>query len=133
MKITNFQPKNTKIPNNLVDSTKASYYNKFCNRERRTPLKKIIIQKRQGEWMHSLEELRKSAGLSQLELSKLFDVSDRTIFRYEQDSTNISNDLLNKYMKAFNINYDDIFLGKKYDFYVLKQKIISSNLMDKAK
>lgn len=96
-------------------------------------MKKIIIQKRQGEWMHSLEELRKSAGLSQLELSKLFDVSDRTIFRYEQDSTNISNDLLNKYMKAFNINYDDIFLGKKYDFYVLKQKIISSNLMDKAK
>ena len=41
--------------------------------------------------MKSLEQLRKGVGLSQLELATLFKVSDRTIYNYERDSTNIPN------------------------------------------
>ncbi|GKQ42951.1 helix-turn-helix transcriptional regulator [Companilactobacillus sp. RD055328] len=78
--------------------------------------------------MRSLEELRKSSGLSQVELAEMLNVSDRTIYKYENDSTNIPNKLLDKYMKAFEIKYDDIFLGDKYDYYVLKQNELKRNL-----
>lgn len=81
--------------------------------------------------MKSLEQLRKGVGLSQLELATLFKVSDRTIYNYERDSTNIPNSLLDKYMIAFDIEYDDIFLGKKYDFIVQQQGLVYKRLRDK--
>ncbi len=36
----------------------------------------------------------------------------------EKDSTNIKDSLLSKYMSAFNVKYDDIFLGNEYENFV---------------
>lgn len=61
--------------------------------------------------MKTLKELRTDYGLTQEELGDLFSVSSRTIQNMEKDSTNIKDSLLSKYMRAFNVKYDDIFLG----------------------
>ncbi|NQD97718.1 helix-turn-helix transcriptional regulator [Staphylococcus xylosus] len=72
--------------------------------------------------MNTLKELRVSYGLTQEELANLFKVSPRTIQNMEKDSTNIKDSLLSKYMKAFNVKYDEIFLGNEYEIFVLNQK-----------
>lgn len=40
----------------------------------------------------------------------------------EKDSTNIKDSLLSKYMKAFNVKYDEIFLGNEYENFVLTER-----------
>ncbi|HDV6095037.1 TPA: helix-turn-helix transcriptional regulator, partial [Staphylococcus pseudintermedius] len=76
----------------------------------------------------TLKELRTDYGLTQEELGDLFSVSSRTIQNMEKDSTNIKDSLLSKYMRAFNVKYDDIFLGNEYENFVFmnnkKQSII---------
>lgn len=72
--------------------------------------------------MNTLKELRVSYDLTQEELANLFKVSPRTIQNMEKDSTNIKDSLLSKYMKAFNVKYDEIFLGNEYEIFVLNQK-----------
>lgn len=72
--------------------------------------------------MNTLKELRVSYGLTQEELANLFKVSPRTIQNMEKDSTNIKDSLLSKYIKAFNVKYDEIFLGNEYENFVLPQK-----------
>ncbi|MBN6095394.1 helix-turn-helix transcriptional regulator [Staphylococcus saprophyticus] len=72
--------------------------------------------------MNTLKELRVSYGLTQEELANLFKVSPRTIQNMEKDSTNIKDSLLSKYIKAFNVKYDEIFLGNEYENFVLTQK-----------
>ncbi|MBG3873563.1 helix-turn-helix transcriptional regulator [Staphylococcus sp. mip270_02] len=72
--------------------------------------------------MNTLKELRVSYNLTQEELADLFKVSPRTIQNMEKDSTNIKDSLLSKYMKAFNVKYDEIFLGDEYEIFVLMQK-----------
>lgn len=72
--------------------------------------------------MKTLEDLRKGSGLTQIELANLFGVSSRTIQNYETDSSNIRDNILSKYMKAFNVNYDDIFLGTEYEIFEFKQE-----------
>ncbi|MTV23048.1 MULTISPECIES: helix-turn-helix transcriptional regulator [Staphylococcus] len=78
--------------------------------------------------MKTLKELRTDYGLTQEELGDLFSVSSRTIQNMEKDSTNIKDSLLSKYMSAFNVKYDDIFLGNEYENFVFmnnkKQSII---------
>ncbi|EGQ1599300.1 helix-turn-helix transcriptional regulator [Staphylococcus pseudintermedius] len=78
--------------------------------------------------MKTLKELRTDYGLTQEELGDLFSVSSRTIQNMEKDSTNIKDSLLSKYMRAFNVKYDDIFLGNEYENFVFmnnkKQSII---------
>ncbi|WP_323694128.1 helix-turn-helix transcriptional regulator [Staphylococcus pseudintermedius] len=78
--------------------------------------------------MKTLKELRTDYGLTQEELRDLFSVSSRTIQNMEKDSTNIKDSLLSKYMRAFNVKYDDIFLGNEYENFVFmnnkKQSII---------
>lgn len=70
--------------------------------------------------MKTLKELRTDYGLTQKELGDLFKVSSRTIQNMEKDSTNIKDSLLSKYMSAFNVKYDDIFLGNEYENFVLR-------------
>ncbi len=70
--------------------------------------------------MKTLRELRTALGLTQKELSDYFNVSDRTIYQIEKESSNIKDSLLKKYMLAFNIDYDDIFLGTEYEIFVFE-------------
>lgn len=72
--------------------------------------------------MKTLRELRNEAGLTQEELAKLFNVSSRTIQNMEKDSSNIKDSLLSKYMDAFSVKYDDIFLGTEYENFVFKER-----------
>lgn len=84
--------------------------------------------------METLEDLRKGHGLTQGELAGLFGVSDRTIYNLEKDSSNIRDSLLQKYMAAFEVSYDEIFLGTEYEKNVFEEKRmhkIVSNLKDK--
>ncbi|HEM3628864.1 helix-turn-helix transcriptional regulator [Streptococcus suis] len=66
----------------------------------------------------TLEAMRINKGLTQAELAKEFDVSAQTIMRLEKDSSDIGYQLLKKYMSFFNVKFDDIFLGKKYENFV---------------
>lgn len=68
--------------------------------------------------MKTLKELRVEYGLTQEELADLFKVTSRTIQNMEKDSSNIKDSLLKKYMDAFAVKYDDIFLGNEYENFV---------------
>lgn len=86
--------------------------------------------------MKTLKELRTDYGLTQEELGDLFNVSSRTIQNMEKDSTNIKDSLLSKYMSAFNVKYDDIFLGDEYENFVFmnnKKKSIILAFKEKQK
>ncbi|WP_426458460.1 helix-turn-helix transcriptional regulator [Staphylococcus nepalensis] len=72
--------------------------------------------------MRTLKELRIANGLTQIELAQLFKVSSRTIQNMEKDSSNIKDSLLSKYLAAFQVSYDDIFLGNEYENFVLREK-----------
>lgn len=72
--------------------------------------------------MKTLKELRMEYGLTQHELSNLFGVTSRTIQNMEKDSSNIKDSLLKKYMDAFGVGYDDIFLGNEYEIFVHREK-----------
>lgn len=74
------------------------------------------------EEQKTLKELREQYGISQEKLAKAFDVSPSTIYNHEKDSSKISDPLLKKYMYAFGMKYDDIFLGSKYDVFVFENK-----------
>lgn len=88
----------------------------------------ILVLPKGGDNIKTLKELRTDYGLTQEELGDLFSVSSRTIQNMEKDSTNIKDSLLSKYMSAFNVKYDDIFLGNEYENFVFmnnkKQSII---------
>lgn len=84
--------------------------------------------------MYTLKDLRNISGLKQDELAEMFGVSTRTIQNMEKDSSNIKDNLVQKYLAAFDISYDDIFLGNKYEknvFYKNKRKAIIYNLDQK--
>lgn len=72
--------------------------------------------------MKTLRELRVEYGMTQEELANLFDVSPRTIQNMEKNSSNIKDSLLTKYIEAFNVKYDDIFLGNEYEKIVFLRK-----------
>lgn len=78
----------------------------------------IIVLSKGGDIMQTLKELRISSGLTQGELAKLFGVTPRTIQNMEKDSSNIKDSLLKKYIDAFGISYDNIFLGNEYENFV---------------
>ncbi|MCZ0717863.1 helix-turn-helix domain-containing protein [Aerococcus kribbianus] len=77
----------------------------------------------------TLKQLRKSKDITQSELADVFNVSVSTIANYEMDSSNIKDSLLKKYMDSFNVTYDQIFLGNKYEIFEFeceeKSKILS--------
>lgn len=72
--------------------------------------------------MITLKQLRQSRGISAKELSDAFDVDAQTIYNNEKDSSNIKDSLLSKYLYAFDVNYDDIFLGDKYEIFVFEKE-----------
>lgn len=78
--------------------------------------------------MKTLKELRMEYGLTQEELADLFGITSRTVQNLEKDSSNIKDHILKKYMDAFSVKYDDIFLGNQYENFVFmnnkKEKII---------
>lgn len=69
-----------------------------------------------------LHELRESVGLTQKEFAEIIGISDKTLWNYEQDSSNIPNRVLSTILNLFEISYDDIFLGRKYDLIVERRK-----------
>ncbi len=96
----------------------------------------ILVLLKGGDNMKTLKELRTDYGLTQEELGDLFSVSSRTIQNMEKDSTNIKDSLLSKYMSAFNVKYDDIFLGNEYENFVFmndKKKSIILAFKEKQK
>lgn len=66
----------------------------------------------------TLEAMRVSGGLTQKQLADEFGISSQTIAKFENDSSDIGVALLKKYMTKFNVRFDDIFLGKKYENFV---------------
>lgn len=70
----------------------------------------------------TLNELRESAGFNQAELADILEVSPKTLWLYEQDSTNIPDELIKKYMYLFDVPYEDIFFGSKYEKFVHMKK-----------
>ncbi|TLQ07083.1 helix-turn-helix transcriptional regulator [Marinilactibacillus psychrotolerans] len=72
--------------------------------------------------MKTLKQLRLSVGISQSELAAMFGVSSKTIQNMEKDSSNIKDSLLSKYLKAFEIGYDEIFLGKEYEIFEFEKR-----------
>lgn len=78
----------------------------------------IRLESRWLSLQWTLEAMRVTKGLTQTELAEKFGVSSQTIARLEKDSSDIGYQLLNKYLKFFNVKFDDIFLGKKYENFV---------------
>lgn len=73
----------------------------------------------------TLHELRTSAGLNQAELADILEVSPKTLWYYEQNSSNIPDELIQKYMYVFDVPYEDIFFGDKYEKLVqIKNKVL---------
>ncbi|MEK4500165.1 helix-turn-helix transcriptional regulator [Bacillus sp. FSL R12-0069] len=70
----------------------------------------------------TLNELRESAGFNQAELADILEVSPKTLWLYEQDSTNIPDELIKKYMYLFDVPYENIFFGSKYEKFVQMKK-----------
>lgn len=74
----------------------------------------------------TLHELRTSAGLNQSELADILEVSPKTLWYYEQNSSNIPDELIQKYMYVFDVPYEDIFFGDKYEKLVqIKNKVLA--------
>lgn len=76
----------------------------------------------------TLGELRDSAGYTQTEFAHIMHVSPKTLWLYEQDSTNLPDDLTKKYMYIFNIPYENIFFGPKYEKFVLVRETIDKRI-----
>lgn len=66
----------------------------------------------------TLEALRVNSNLTQVQLAEEFGVSSQTIARLEKDSSDIGYRLLKRYMDKFNVSFDQIFLGNKYENFV---------------
>ncbi|MGM9925207.1 MAG: helix-turn-helix transcriptional regulator [Bacillus sp. (in: firmicutes)] len=74
----------------------------------------------------TLNELREGAGLNQTQLAEILGISSKTLWSYEQDSSNLPDELIKKYMFLFEIPYDDIFFGNKYEKFVLVQERVKA-------
>ncbi|MFS0594199.1 helix-turn-helix transcriptional regulator [Cytobacillus horneckiae] len=77
----------------------------------------------------TISELRERTGYSQAKFAQeIMHVSPKTLWLYEQDSTNLPDDLVKKYMYLFNIAYEDIFFGPKYEKIVLVRSEIEKRI-----
>lgn len=72
----------------------------------------------------TLNELRESAGFNQNELADILEISPKTLWLYEQDSSNIPDELIKKYMYLFDVPYEDIFFGSKYEKFVQVKRMV---------
>ncbi|MCM3567886.1 helix-turn-helix transcriptional regulator [Neobacillus mesonae] len=77
----------------------------------------------------TISELRERTGYNQAQFAKeIMHVSPKTLWLYEQDSSNLPDDLIKKYMYLFNVTYEEIFFGPKYDRIVLVRKEIEKRI-----
>lgn len=78
----------------------------------------------------TLESARKNAGLSAKEASEMAEVHSGTLYKYENDSSNIPLSLLEKLSVIYQVPKDNIFLGRKYDLIrtisIKREKMMSS-------
>ncbi|MGF2943241.1 helix-turn-helix transcriptional regulator [Enterococcus xiangfangensis] len=72
--------------------------------------------------MKTLKNIREEYGITQEELADAFGVTSRTIQNMEKDSSNIKDSLLKKYIQAFDLKYDEIFLGSEYEIFEFQKK-----------
>lgn len=63
---------------------------------------------------YTLRALRERAGYTQKEVAKEIGVSENTIRNLERDSTHIKDLYTKSFMKLYDVDYDDIFLGKEH-------------------
>ena len=98
--------------------TKRLYFDTVCKLADALDVSLDDFRKGWGVLQWTLEAMRINKGLTQLELAEKFEVSSQTIARLEKDSSDIGYQLLKKYMDYFNVKFDDIFLGKKYENFV---------------
>lgn len=68
----------------------------------------------------SLKAARINSGLTQTEAAKLVGIHPQTLSKYENDSSEIRNNLVKELAKIYSIPVDYIFLGKNHD---LKRKV----------
>lgn len=61
----------------------------------------------------TLRALRVNVGLTAKEVAKVVGVHQQTLLKYENDSTDIRIDLLAKLAEFYNVDQDNIFLGKQ--------------------
>lgn len=82
----------------------------------------------------TINELRERTGYSQEKFAKdILHVSPKTLWLYEQDSSNLPDDLIKKYMYLFNLAYEDIFFGPKYEKIVLVRDEIAKRIEELKK
>ncbi len=63
----------------------------------------------------SLRALRINYNLSAKKVAEDLGMHYQTILKYENDSTSIPNDVLEKFCAYYKIKKDDIFLGNRYE------------------
>lgn len=68
----------------------------------------------------SLKAARINSGLTQTEAAKLVGIHPQTLSKYENDSSEIRNNLVKELAKIYSIPVDYIFLGENHD---LKRKV----------
>ncbi|WP_177186170.1 helix-turn-helix domain-containing protein [Pisciglobus halotolerans] len=63
----------------------------------------------------SLRAARENAGLSGEEAAKILGMHKQTLYKYENDSSDIPLRVLKELSKLYQMPVDNIFLGKRYD------------------
>lgn len=70
----------------------------------------------------SLKGARNTAGFTQKEVAKRLNISTSTVKKLENNSSNISKQLLDKMTDLYNVDQDDIYLGKYIDYQKMYKK-----------
>lgn len=71
----------------------------------------------------TLRALRENFSLTAQEVATANGIHMQTLLKYENDSSRIPMDLLNRLADYYNVSNNDIFLGKKYE---LKRTIFNN-------
>lgn len=64
--------------------------------------------------LDTLRSLRVKQGLTQKDIAKYLGVSIATVSNLERDSTDIKDSILKKLLSLYDVDYNNIFLGKEY-------------------
>nr|WP_314099848.1 helix-turn-helix transcriptional regulator [uncultured Lachnoanaerobaculum sp.] len=61
----------------------------------------------------TLEAARKNAGYTQKEVAEKIGIHNQTVSKYENDSSKIPFDLMEKLCNLYGVTKDEVFFGKK--------------------
>lgn len=70
----------------------------------------------------TLEAARVNCGLTITEAAPLFGIHRDTLWKYEQDSTNVPRTFMLKAEEVYGVPANHLFFGKKSDFYRIRRK-----------